>query len=202
MIRLAAGLATAAALSAPVTAHAQYQRNVITNSGNGAGNTITAVNRGIQLHAPGGGYAPAFAPQAPVGYDYQQPQYAAQPQYDYQPQYAPQQPFAPAGFGGYGMSRNFINESGNGYGNTIRAVNRGGYGGYGGYTPGGQFPFGPNGFNVNVNVIANSGNGVGNTIVAGNGGKPGFSFGPNGININVVKNSGNGAGNVIKLFNR
>lgn len=217
MTRLVAGVATAALFCAPVAAHAQ-QRNVITNSGNGANNTIIARNfSGIQLQAPQAsaynpaGFAPQYAPQ------FQQPvDYGPQAGGGYDPRiYGSMPGFMPAGayqsYGGYGnpgfggspVSRNIIRDSGNGYGNVIQAVNRSGYGG--GFNPyvggGGGFPFGGN-FGVNVNVIANSGNGVGNTIVAGNGGRPGFSWGPNGININVVKNSGNGAGNTIKLFNR
>jgi hypothetical protein len=231
MIRLVAGLATAALFCSPLAAHAQYQRNVITNSGNGANNTIIARNGGgIPLHAPQAqAYAPqAYAPQAAYAPQYQQPVDYGQQAGGYDPRIygsmpntlpagayeaygspAAQPSYGYAGYPGYSaqgyqgtpVSRNVIRDSGNGYGNYIQAVNRGGYSGYNPYA-GGGFPMNMGNFGVNVNVIANSGNGVGNTITAGNGGQPGFTWGPNGININVVKNSGNGAGNTIKLFNR
>ena len=119
------------------TASAQWfqNRNLIQNSGNGAGNAITAANQGL--------------PPVPFGFPVGYPGY-------------PPQPFG-VGYPGYpqpgGFSQsNQIFDSGNGVGNTIIARNRGGC------LPGGRFPFGPGGFGVNINVIANSGNGTGNFI--------------------------------------
>lgn len=183
------GLAAAALCATTTdTASAQWFRNqnVISNSGNGAGNVIQAVNQG------GGG----FAPQGPVGYPggygggYGQP-------VGYGGGYG-----QPAGYGGYaqpglpiggGRLINRIANSGNGVGNTIAAQNVGGGYGY----PGGYSPFGQGGFGVNVNVIANSANGVGNVVQGLN-----RSNGRNGLNLNFVTNSGNGAYNQIGAFNR
>jgi hypothetical protein len=198
MIRLAAGLAAAALLAAPLTAQAQFNRTVIRDSGNGANNTIAVTNGPARAGFPG---LPApvalLAPPAPGGY---QPDYGDPPGYG-----ARYGGYPGAGYGGYpgagyagyptpgpAFNRTVINNSGNGIGNTIVARNGGGFG----YHPSGPFPFGGGGFGVNVNVVTNSGNGAGNTIHTTN-----RTGGP-GININVITNSGNGIGNTIGLRNR
>jgi hypothetical protein len=205
MTRLALGLATAALCAAPLTAQAQFNRNVVRNSGNGANNTIVTTNGPARASFPAY-QAPITlqSPPAPVGF---QPQYQPAYQAQYQPAYGGYSGYPVSGGQGYGtpglgINRNVISNSGNGSQNTIIARNRGGFGGgyaggYG-YDPSAPFPFGMGGFGVNVNVVTNSGNGVGNTINTLN-----RSFGgPGGININVVTNSGNGVGNTIGAKNR
>ena len=117
------------------------------------------------------------------------------------------------------QNKNFIDNSGNGAGNLIQALNRGQpplpYGFPVGYpafpaqpigiaAPGYPFP----GSFAQSNQIFDSGNGIGNTIIARNraGCFPAasFPFGPGGfgVNINVIANSGNGTGNVIQGVNR
>lgn len=166
---LAASAAIVLALASVLPAPAQWHnKNVIVNSGNGAGNTIIAQNRGgfrgytpapvVSPYGYGGGFYPGaeFNPGfvGPNGYDF--PGHGG---YGFPPFPAP-----------VGRNTNIIRDSGNGYGNTIIARNRGGFmpspygGGYGGY----PFPgVGGGGF-INNNVIINSGNGVGNYIGAFN----------------------------------
>ena len=195
---LCAAAVVGLAFTAP-TASAQFNRNVIRDSGNGANNTIIATNGPIKLHAPAGAaYAPqaAYAPVAPdfggypqAGYAPVGASYGGFQQAGYAPTYAPS--YAPAPLFG-GFNRHSITNSGNGVGNTIVARN-GGFGGFGfngSYPGGGIFPGG-----VNVNVVTNSANGVGNSILAGNG-RPG------GLNLNIITNSGNGVGNRIITRNR
>jgi hypothetical protein len=64
MRRLVLGAAALVGLAATgSTASAQFNRNVITNSGNGANNTIVVKNGGIPLYAPTPGVTP-YAPPA------------------------------------------------------------------------------------------------------------------------------------------
>jgi hypothetical protein len=186
MTRLVVGLA-AAALLTPLTAQAQMNKTVISNSGNGANNTISVRNGPARGAFPG--YQPPIALHAPVDY---QPPYTA----GYTPAPFGGPGYNGNGFGGGGFNRNVIRDSGNGANNVISLVNRGGAPFPGGYNPGAPFPYGMGGFGVNVNVITNSGNGVGNTIHTFNRGSP------NGVNINVITNSGNGVGNTIGVKNK
>jgi hypothetical protein len=143
MNRIMWGIASLALAVGTADANAQFpiNRNYINNSGNGAYNTIIARNRVGSPYGAYGGYAPAYGGYAP-GYGGYAPAYAG-----YAPSYGG---YAPSFGGGIpyfgGVNVNVITNSGNGYGNVIKAVNRG--------QPGG----------LNFNFITNSGNGVGNVI--------------------------------------
>jgi hypothetical protein len=164
--------ATAATALSSGTGSAQFFRNVIANSGNGAGNVIIAKNRGAPqgfgFDGPMQGYMTNRIVNSGngVGNVIQARNVAGFGGYP--------GGFAPAGYPG-------------GYGGGFNPV------GYGGYAPGGIPGFG----GLNMNIVTNSGNGIGNQILTGN--RNGL---PGGININVITNSGNGAGNVIGAKNR
>jgi len=202
-------LSVAAVAGLASVASAQPSRNVITNSGNGVGNTITARNGpGIQLYAPQGAA------------------YTAEPfqQEGYGPAYSAGYTPAPA-LGG--VSRNVIRDSGNGANNTIIARNGPGvqqfaptaYGGYapgdyssasyapqfGGYATSGypQAGYAPLGFQQRGYAPPFGGYASGGFYPQPGGLIRNLVGGllPGGVNVNLISNSGNGVGNTIRAGN-
>ena len=124
MHRIMWGIATLALTVGTSAAQAQFpiNRNIINNSGNGAYNTIIARNRVGAPYGAYGGYAPAFNGGYAPAYGGYAPAYGG-----YAPAFNGGGYCAPGGgipyFGGVNV--NVITNSGNGYGNVIKGINRG-----------------------------------------------------------------------------